>query len=87
MFEKAKHFIHSIHHGCKKVLDKPETGLCKVCLDTEEEPLVELFGVKVCEGCYHDLLNHMGYRSYDDLFDCDKQQLQRFLNLLAKTVK
>lgn len=50
----------------------------------EEEPLYNLCGVEVCEGCYFDLINHMGYKNIDDLMECDKKQLNKFLNLVAK---
>lgn len=64
--------------------NKMEKGICKFCNSTEEEILLDLFGVKVCEGCYHDILNHMKYKNFNDLLDCDKQQLMLFLNELAK---
>ena len=58
-------------------------GKCFLCPnETEDEPLYNLFGVEVCEGCYHDLINHMGYKNINDLLDCDKVQLMRFLNKL-----
>lgn len=59
-------------------------GKCSICNDGVEEPLFNLFGVEVCEGCYHDLLNHMGYRNIDDLLECDKKQLMKFLNKLSE---
>lgn len=72
----------------KKILKHSnEKGICKFCNSTEEEYLIDLFGVKVCEGCYHDILNHMKYKNFNDLLDCDKQQLMLFLNELAKHKK
>lgn len=50
----------------------------------ENEYLMNLFGVEVCEGCYHDLINHMKYKNLNDLLDCDKKQLMLFLNKLAE---
>lgn len=68
-----------------------EKGICPICkeIDSEivEEPLVNLLGIKVCEGCYHDLINEMGYKNLNDLLECDKKQLNLFLNLLAKHIK
>lgn len=58
-------------------------GYCQICNDNEEEPMYNLFGVEVCEGCYYDLINHMGYKNLDDLLDCDKKQLSKFLNILV----
>ena len=59
-------------------------GKCFLCLNEEDENLFNLFGVEVCEGCYHDLLNHMGYKNFNDLMDCDKKQLMKFLNKLSE---
>ena len=71
----------------KKLFSKnkqPKMGHCNICNNDEEEILVNLFGVEVCEGCYHDLINHMGYKNINDLLDCDKVHLMRFLNKLAE---
>lgn len=64
-----------------------KTGKCSICNDGVDEPLYNLFGVEVCEGCYFDILNHMGYRNMDDLLKCDKKQLMLFLNKLAELKK
>lgn len=58
---------------------------CFLCTNDEEENMFNLFGIEVCEGCYHDLINHMGYKNFNDLMDCDKQQLMKFLNKLSET--
>jgi hypothetical protein len=66
-------------------------GHCPLCShspeleETELEDLYNLFGVEVCEGCYHELINHMGYKNLDDLIECDKKQLTKFLNMLSET--
>lgn len=52
--------------------------------EQEEEPMFDLCGVEVCEGCFHDILNHMRYKNIDTLMDCDKKQLNKFLNMVAK---
>lgn len=62
-------------------------GVCNICLDNEEESMYNLFGIEVCEGCYYDLINHMSYKNIDDLLDCDKKQLMKFLNKLMEGVK
>lgn len=65
-------------------------GKCPLCShspeleETELEDLYNLFGVEVCEGCYHELINHMGYKNLDDLIECDKKQLTKFLNMLSE---
>lgn len=60
-------------------------GQCPLCSDESDvELLYDLFGVEVCEGCYYDLINHMGYKNLDDLLEDDKKQLMKFLNELAK---
>ena len=66
--------------------NKPKMGHCDICNDDEEEVLVNLLGIDVCEGCYFDLINHMGYKNMNDLLECDKQQLMKFLNKLVKKV-
>lgn len=73
--------------------NKNHIGICQICKELsdnenlEDEQLVDLFGVEVCEGCYYDILNHMQYKKFDDLLDCDKKQLMLFLNKLALTKK
>ena len=37
--------------------NKPKMGYCDICNDDEEEVLVNLLGIDVCEGCYFDLIN------------------------------
>ena len=64
-----------------------KSGKCSICNDGVDEPLYNLFGVEVCEGCYYDLLNLMSYRNVDDMLDCDKKQLMRFLNKLSENKK
>lgn len=59
----------------------------QVQVKQEEEPLYNLCGIEVCEGCYFDLLNHMGYKNIDDLLPCDKKQLNKFLNLISEAHK
>ena len=64
--------------------DLNKKGKCFLCPnETEDEELYNLFGVEVCEGCYHELINYMGYKNIDDLLECDKKQLNKFLNKLA----
>ena len=41
---------------------------------------------RVAVFCYFDLINHMGYKNMNDLLECDKQQLMKFLNKLVKKV-
>lgn len=67
--------------------DLNKTGKCFLCPEDDDENMFNLFGIEVCEGCYHDLLNHMGYKNIDDLLDCDKKQLMKFLNKLADSKK
>ena len=62
-------------------------GHCNICNNDEEEILINLLGIDVCEGCYHDLINHMRYKNIDDLLECDKKQLNKFLNKLAELKK
>lgn len=69
---------------CKVLEEQPSDEFTTFIPSIVEEPLFDLFGVKVCEGCYHDLINHMGYKNIDDLLDCDKKQLMMFLNELIK---
>lgn len=64
--------------------DLHKKGQCFLCPTDSDENMFNLFGVEVCEGCYHDLINHMRYKSIDDLLDCDKKQLNKFLNKLAE---
>lgn len=74
----------------KKLFSKnkqPKMGHCNICNNDEEEILVNLLGIDVCEGCYHDLINHMRYKNIDDLLECDKKQLTKFLNKLAELKK
>lgn len=61
-------------------------GFCDICKDDEEEPLVDLLGVNVCEGCYHDLKNLFGYHNINDMLECDQKLLMRFLNKLAERI-
>lgn len=61
-----------------------DSKLNTVQVKKEEEPLYNLCGVEVCEGCYFDLINHMGYKNIDDLMECDKKQLNLFLNLVSQ---
>nr|DAJ42539.1 MAG TPA: DNA repair protein RAD14/DNA Complex excision repair DNA damage [Caudoviricetes sp.] len=70
--------------SCEKD-DCKTMGKCFICENDEDESLFNLFGVKVCEGCYHDIINHMSYRNIDDLMDCDKKQLMKFLNKLVES--
>lgn len=63
--------------------DLNKIGQCFLCPTDDKEPLFNLFGVEVCEGCYHDLINHMGYKNMNDLTESDKQQLMKFLNKLV----
>lgn len=64
-------------------------GQCPLCSHEPElgenvlEEMYDLFGIEICEGCYHELINHMGYRNLDDLTNYDKKQLTRFLNMLS----
>lgn len=70
---------------CKALKEQPRDEFgATIPTIIEKEPLFNLFGVEVCEGCYHDLINHMGYKNIDDLLDCDKKQLMMFLNELIK---
>lgn len=62
-------------------------GFCPICKDSEEEELVELLGIEVCEGCYHDLINLFGYHNVKDMLECDQQMLMRFLNKLNEKLK
>lgn len=63
-------------------------GKCFLCPnETEDEDLYNLFGVEVCEGCYYELINHMGYKNLDDLLETDKKQLNKFLNKLSEIKK
>lgn len=74
----------------KKLFSKnkqPKMGHCNICNNDEEEILINLLGIDVCEGCYHDLINHMRYKNIDDLLECDKKQLNKFLNKLAELKK
>lgn len=65
-------------------------GKCPLCSHSPElgeqelENLYNLFGIEVCEGCYHELINHMGYKNLDDLIEYDKKQLTKFLNMLSE---
>lgn len=61
-----------------------KTGKCFLCPNDEDESMFNLFGIEVCEGCYHDLINHMGYKNLNDLLECDKKQLMLFLNKLSE---
>lgn len=78
--KKGRCFICEVQ---KRTSNSDEFGACSSSLDIEKENMFNLFGVEVCEGCYHDILNHMSYRNIDDLLDCDKKQLMLFLNKLA----
>lgn len=70
--------------------DLHKKGICPLCNhlpeigETELENMFNLFGVEVCEGCYYELINHMGYKNIDDLTSYDKKQLNRFLNKLSE---
>ena len=64
--------------------DLHKKGKCQICNDSEDENIFNLFGVEVCEGCYYDILNSMSYKNIDDLLDCDKKQLIKFLNKLSE---
>ena len=58
-----------------------KNGKCPLCSHSPELEETEL---EVCEGCYHELINHMGYKNLDDLIECDKKQLTKFLNMLSE---
>lgn len=70
-----------------KTDDLHKKGKCLICNDDEEENLFNLCGVEVCKGCYYDLINSMSYKNIDDLLDCDKKQLMKFLNKLSENKK
>lgn len=84
--EKKSMFNKFLNLFTKTVYEKDnlnKKGRCFLCPNEDDEPLFDLFGIEVCEGCYHDLLNHMSYKNFNDLMDCDKQQLMKFLNKLV----
>jgi len=72
---------------CSDIINNMPTFIDKnneiVKIKQEPERMFNLCGIEVCEGCYHDLINHMSYKNIDDLLPCDKKQLNKFLNMVA----